>query len=110
MNKEIESILSNIKINGVNIEFAHLKYRGKKTTYVTYHEISKDVLYADDYPYLVIYTYDFDIYSKKNYLKLEEELRTSLLNNDWTWVEDNEDDYESDTSFFHKTLTFRKEN
>ncbi len=109
MNQEIENILSNLIINGKKIEYGHLKYKGKKTTYITYHEILKEPRYADDYPYLTIYTYDFDIYSKGNYLELEKILKEILLDNNWIWVEDNEDEFEEDSSFYHKTLTFRKE-
>ena len=109
MNEEIEKILNQLVVDGQKVSFAHMEYKGKKTTYITYHLISKDPSYADDYPFFIVCTYDFDIYSKKNYLKIEDELRKLLLDNDWTWVEDMEDEYDNDTLYFHKTMTFRKE-
>lgn len=109
MNSEIEAILEELIIDNKKIPFAYMDYKGKSSSYLTYHLISKEPSYADDYPFFVVCTYDFDIYSKKNYLKIEEKLKQLLLDNDWVWVEDMEDEYETDTLYFHKTITFRKE-
>ncbi len=109
MQREIETILSNLVVDNKKIPYAFHEYNGKETTYVTYQEISSDIYYADDYPVFIVSTYDFDIYSKKNYLKIEEKLKKILIESDWVWVEDNETEFETDTRYFHKTITFRKE-
>lgn len=109
MNKEIEVILSELIVDNKAIPFQFLNYDGIEETYVTYQEISKEIRYADDYPFLTISTYDFDIYSKTNFNKIKDKLTKLLLQNGWLWVEDSEDLYEPDTRFFHKTVTFRKE-
>ena len=67
------------------------------------------VFYGDDKVLASVNTYDFNIYTKGNYLNILNELKKILSDNGWNWVEDGEDIYEDDTHFFHKVTTWSKE-
>lgn len=76
VNKFILQLFSDFKVDGVSIPFKFLRYDGELTTYVTFMEVGKDGgLYADDQVQSKILTYDFDIYSKGNYLSIIDESR-----------------------------------
>ena len=40
---------------------------------------------------------------------IEKEIKKTMKNNDWVWVEDSEEMYEEDTKLYHKTYSFEKE-
>lgn len=104
MNKLIERILSNFK---VPVEF--LRYDGNQDTYITYMETSKDDSFSADNEMLAYVSYyDFDIYSKKNYLSVIEDLKKILINNGFIYEpsRDSSDMFEDDTGYYHKTLCF----
>ena len=65
-NEEIESVLSEL---GVPVSF--MFYDGNATTYVTYMQLDKDnALAGDDELIGCVQYYDFDVYSKGNYLNV----------------------------------------
>ena len=105
MNSEIKTIFSNFI---VPVEFG--KYRGNEEEYVVYFSNGETpALHADDSVIASNNTYDFNIYSKGNYLNILNEVKKKLNDNGWTWIEDSEDIYEEDTRFFHKVTTWSKE-
>lgn len=110
MNTEIEKIFNDFKVDNKVVPVKFLKYKGSSKTYITYQEISnKPELEADD---IVLYSasvFDFDVYSDGNYLKIIEELKTIMSANDFIWVEDSQDMFETETGLYHKTITFAKE-
>lgn len=109
MNELIETIFENFTVDGVGIPVEYLRYKGNKDTYVTYHPQDIDgSLTADDDLQGYIYYYDFDIYSKGNYLKVVEELTKILKDNGFVWQPSRSrpDTFEDDTEFYHRTLNF----
>lgn len=110
MNVEIEKIFAKFTVDGIHIPIAFLRYRGNYKTYITYQEINNSPeLEADDMPLYSGSTYDIDIYSDGNYLNIVNEVKKTMLNNDFIWLEDSEDMYEENTGLYHKTVTFAKE-
>lgn len=110
MNKEIELIFKDFKVDNISIPVEFLRYRGNLKTYITYQEITnKPELEADDKVLYSASIYDFDVYSDGNYLKIIQELKNKMLENGFLWIEDSIDRYEDDTKLYHKTITFAKE-
>jgi hypothetical protein len=112
MNAEIESIFKDFIVDNKQIPVAFLRYNGNKNTYVTYQESDKDGSYSGDDELLgYIDYYDFDVYSKGNYLAIIKEIKRLMKQNNWTYQpsRESEDMYEDDTGFYHKTICFAKE-
>lgn len=106
-NAEIETLLENI---GVPVAF--MFYEGNADTYITYMQAYKEGAIAGDDKVLgCIEYYDFDVYSKGNYLDLVTTLIETLTAAGWTYSpsRDSPDQYERDTKFFHKTICLCKE-
>lgn len=111
MNDEILKIFANFKVDGLEIPVKFMKYKGEKTTYITFQEISNNPAFiSDDECEYSVKQYDFDIYTKGNFMNILKEVKKKLKANGFTWVEDSSDMYEDDTEFYHKTTTFEKEN
>lgn len=112
MNKEIEKIFANFTVDGKKVPVSFLRYEGRETTYITYQQIDADTDFSaeDDLEAYVTY-YDFDIYSKQNYLAIEEAVKSSLKANGWRFQpgKSSGDLYEDETGYYHKTLNFSKE-
>ena len=109
MNSLIEEIFKNFKVDGQTIPVSFLRYTGKSTTYVTYMETDADNSFSGDNELLgYVDYYDFDIYSKGNYLKIVEGVKDILKENGFVWQPSrtSEDMYEDDTGYYHKTLSF----
>ena len=111
-NENIMEILDGITTPaGEAIPVSFLVYKGDKETYITFQQVDKyPRLMADDECEYSAPRYDFDIYTKGNFLSILEEVKNRLKNADWTWVEDSADMYEPDTQYFHKVTTFEIEN
>lgn len=110
MNSEIETIFSNFVVDNVEIPVEFLNYQGNKETFIVYNSLGETPeLSADDRVIASENTYDFNIYTKGNYLNILNEVKKKLNDNDWNWIEDSEDIYEDDTRFFHKVTTWSKE-
>ena len=110
MNEEIEKIFKNFTVDEIKIPIAFIRYTGKKETYITYQSIGNNpVLSSDDNTKYSSDTIDIDIYTKGNYLKIMKEIKNKMLANDFVWVEDSPDMFETDTGYYHKTISFAKE-
>lgn len=110
MNSEIENLFSNFIVDNKKIPVSFLEYTGGKETYVVYNSLGEEPTFFGDNEVLASEdTYDFNIYTKGNFLKILRELKKKLKNNGWTWNEDSEDIYEEDTGYFHKVTTWSKE-
>ena len=106
-NTEIETLLSNL---GVPVSF--MFYEGDADTYITYMQLDKDATEAGDDSILgCVQYYDFDVYSKGNYLTVISNLIDTMVAAGWTYQpsRDSPDLYERDTKFFHKTICLAKE-
>ena len=106
-NAEIKTTLQSL---GVPVAFMH--YQGDADTYVTYMQLDKDnALAGDDTILGCVQYYDFDIYSKGNYLNVINDLIDLMVAAGWTYQpsRDSTDMYETDTKFYHKTICLAKE-
>ena len=111
MNNELQTIFAGFTVGGQAIPVSFLRYTGKATTYITYQEIQDDTSFsADDDLQAYVTYYDFDIYSKGNYLNIIESVKEILKANDWRYQPSmtSQDLYEDDTGYYHKTLCFAK--
>lgn len=111
MNNELQTIFASFTVGGQTIPVSFMRYTGKATTYITYQEIQDDTSFsADDELQAYVTYYDFDIYSKGNYLTIIESVKEILKANDWRYQPSmtSQDLYEDDTGYYHKTLCFAK--
>lgn len=109
MNELIESIFENFIVENVEIPVEFLRYNGHSTTYITYMEHSIDnPYYTDDKLSNYIDYYDFDVFSKGNYLNIIKSMKEILEQNGFEWqpTMTSTDMYEDDTGYYHKTLCF----
>lgn len=109
MNNLIEKTLSGFTVNGKKIPVKFLRYNGSSETYITYMMIDADsVLHGDDELLNYVEYYDFDIYTKGNYMPIIKALKELLTGVGFMWQPDrsSEDMYEDDTKYYHKTLCF----
>lgn len=109
MNELIHSIFSDFEVDGVNVPVKYMFYEGHGEPYVTYQQIDADnSLSGDDDLIGYVDYYDFDIYSKGNYLNIVENVKSLLKQNDFVWQPSRTgpDLYEPDTGYYHKTLNF----
>ena len=116
MNSLIETIFQNFTVDNKLIPVSFMRYNGKSTTYITYMYYDSNNSYSGDNELLgwVDY-YDFDIYSKGNYLNIIENVKSVMKQNGFMFQpsRSSADMYEDDTGYFHRTLSFaieRQEN
>ena len=111
MNNELKRIFGEaIKVGGKSVPTAHLKYKGKSTTFVVWTITAEaPALSGDDEPIYSIVSVDVDVYSKGNYLDVITEIKRMMKENGWVWVGDSVEMYEDDTELYHKTISFEKE-
>ena len=109
MNEQIETLFKDFTVNGVSIPVSLLFYEGHGEPYVIYMQYDKDNSYSseDEISGYVTY-YDFEVYSKSNYLEIIEQIKTILKSAGWTWQprRDSPDFFDKDTGYFHKTICF----
>lgn len=108
-NSLIEQIFAGFTVGGVEIPVKFLRYNGDADTYITYqHTDSQNPLSGDDELLNYVDFYDFDFYSKGNYLPIIEAAKVILKNNGFTWrpTRSSSDMFDPDTKLYHKTLSF----
>ncbi len=109
MNELIQSIFRDFEVDGVSIPVKFLRYEGHNEPYITYMQQDADnSLNGDDDLLGYVVYYDFDVYSKSNYLKIIERVKQLLKQNGFVWQpsRSSEDMYEDDIGYYHKTLNF----
>ena len=109
MNELIESILSNFTVDGVQIPVSFMFYEGHGEPYVVYMGQDKNnSLSGDDELIGYVDYYDFDVYSRGNFLNIIESLKNVLESNGFVWQpsRSSQDFFETDTGYYHKTLNF----
>ena len=111
MNEELKAIFGEaVAVGEVSVPVAHLRYKGRETTFVTWSVTGENpVLSADNTPLYSVVAVDVDVFSKGNYLALVTEIKRLMLENDWVWTGDSQEMYEEDTEQYHKTISFEKE-
>lgn len=111
-NSEIETIFNGFKVNNVTIPVEYLFYEGHNEPYIVYSQIDTANSYgADDEIAGAAAYYDFDIYSKTNYVAIANAVKEKLRLAGWTWQpnRDSRDLYDTDTGYYHKTYCFAKQ-
>jgi len=109
MNELIQQIFSGFTVNGVEIPVSFMYYEGHGEPYVTYMQFDVDKSYSGDDEMLgYVDYYDFDVYSKGNYLPIIEAIKAIMFANGFVWQlsRTSHDMYEADTGYFHKTICF----
>lgn len=109
MYEELNELFNNFTVNGVIIPVALIDYDGHAETYIVYRQYDNDNSYSSDDNISGYITYfDFDVYSKGNFLPIVEAVKAKLKQAGWTWQprRDSPDMYEADTGYFHKTICF----
>ena len=82
MNELIKSIFSDFKVGGVSIPVKYMYYMGHGEPYVTWmHMDSDNSLTADDALIGYVDYYDFDVYSKGNFMEIVEQIKKLLIEN-----------------------------
>lgn len=105
----IKQLFTDFTVDGVLIPVNFLFYQGHGEPYVTYmQEDADNSLSGDDELLGYVDYYDFDIYSKGNYLRIAERVKEILEGSGFVWQpsRSSADMYESDTGYYHKTLNF----
>ena len=109
MNEELKEIFGEA-LSGGTVPVAHLRYKGKDTTYVTWTITAEaPALSADNEPLYSVVAVDVDVFSKGNYLALVNEIKQLMKQHEWVWTGDSPEMYEEDTELYHKTISFEKE-
>ena len=109
MNRLIETIFANFTVNGVAIPVKFLRYEGHGEPYVIYQHTDADASISADNELLgYVDFYDFDIYSKENYMPIIEGILQIMKDNNFTYQpsRSSADMYETDTGYYHRTLCF----
>lgn len=109
MNSLIEEIFADFKVDNKSIPVSFIEYNGKSNIYITYQNIDTNGSYsADNEIQGYIDYYDFDIYSKSNYIKIVNKVKEVMKANGFMWQPSmtSQDMYENDTGYYHKTLCF----
>ena len=111
MNDELKSIFGEaVTVGELSVPVAHLRYKGRETTFVTWTVTGENpVLSADNSPLYSVVTVDVDVFSMGNYLALATEIKRLMQEHDWVWTGDSPEQYEDDTGLYHKTISFEKE-
>ena len=109
MNELIESIFAGFTVDGVEIPVRLLHYEGHGEPYIVYMQTDANAsLSGDDDLLGYVDYYDFDVYSKGNFMNIIESVKSVLKENGFTWqpIRTGPDQYETDTGYYHKTLCF----
>lgn len=109
MNALIESIFQDFEVGGVTIPVTFMFYMGHGEPYVVYMQTDADrSISGDDELIGYIDYYDFDVYSKGNFIPIVKAVKALLKANGFIWEpsRSSQDFYEVDTGYYHKTLCF----
>ena len=109
MNELIEQIFANFTVDKVQIPVSFMYYEGHGEPYVVYMQQDADrSLSGDDELIGYVDYYDFDVYSKGNFLEVIESVKAILKANNFVWQpsRSSQDFFEPDTGYYHKTLNF----
>lgn len=107
--ERIKSILNNFSVEGISIPVAFMYYEAHSEPYIVWMQQDESNSYSGDDELLgVVEYYDFDVYSKGNYLTIIERLKAILQQNGFKYQpsRSSADLYETDTGYYHRTINF----
>jgi len=110
INEIIESTFNGFSVGGTEIPVRFMYYFGHGEPYVVYSQADADSSLSGDNELLAYAEYyDFDVYSKGNFLPIVEAVKAKLIAAGFFFEpsRSSEDMYEPDTGYFHKTLNFQ---
>ena len=108
-NKLIQEIFNNFSVDGASIPVKFLYYHGHGEPFITYQLTDEDNSYSGDDDMLgYVEYYDFDVYSKRDYTHIIENVKKLLKDNGFTYqpMRSSGDMYEKETGYYHRTLCF----
>lgn len=111
MNEEIESIFAGFTVDDVEISVNYMFYDGDDDQWIIYSNSDDYHSYSGDDELLGYVTYyDFEIYSKVNFLNVVTAVKDLLKENGWTFQpsKSSKENYDRDTRTYAKTLCFAK--
>ena len=109
MNELIMSIFEDFTVNGIEIPVKYMYYYGHGEPYIVWmQEDADNSLTGDDQLLGYADYYDFDIYSKGNFIPIVEKVKELLTEHGFVWQvsKSSADMYETETGYYHKTLNF----
>lgn len=109
MHELITSLFDGFSVDGVSIPVKYLHYLGHGEPYIIWgQEDADNSLTGDDRLLGYADYYDFDIYSKGNFLNIVEAVKDLLTEHGFVWQlsKSSSDMFEEDTGYYHKTLNF----
>ena len=109
MNEVIKQIFADFEVGGKQIPVKFLTYQGHGEPYVVYQQTdAQNSISGDDELIGYVDFYDFDVYSKGNYIEIINEIKKKLKANGFVWqpARTSQDMFETDTGYYHKTLSF----
>ncbi len=109
MNELIKTIFQDFTVGGESIPVKFMHYMGHGEPYIVFMNMDADnSLSGDDDLIGYVDYYDFDVYSKGNFLEIVESVKQLLKDNGFVWQlsRSSQDMYEVDTGYYHKTLNF----
>lgn len=110
MQAELKTLLDSIMIGGSAVPNALMHFDGESDTFLVYSPSSESVALAgDDLPVGSVVRFDVDVYSKKNYIALSEEVVKTFVEAGWTWLGNSNDTYDHDTKMYHRLIEVGKE-
>lgn len=109
MNELIQSIFTGFTVDGVSVPVAYMFYEGHGEPYIVYMQMDADnSISGDDDLIGYVDYYDFDVYSKGNYISIVESVKEILKQNGFVWQPSrtSQDFFDTETGYYHKTLNF----
>ena len=109
MNEIIEAAFTDFSVDGVEIPVKFLRYEGHGEPYITYQQTDAEMsISADDDLLGYVDHYDFDIYSKGNYIPIIDAVKAVMKSIGFRWItsDTSGDMYETETGYYHKVLSF----
>ena len=111
MNAEIETIFDEFTVDDVEIPVAFMFYDGDEESWIVYSNVDNYHSYSGDDDLLGYVTYyDFEIYSKGNFMNIIKAVKALMLENGWSFQpsRSSQENYDRDTRVYSKTLCFAK--
>ena len=111
MNAEIETIFDGFTVDDVAIPVNFMFYDGDADSWIVYNNVDNYHSYSGDDELLGYVTYyDFEIYSKGNFMNILRAVKAKMLENGWSFqpAKSSQEGYDRDTRVYSKTLCFAK--